>query len=57
MSLLGKKRDVGEIVTDTLTQPELTFVLKVLHDCKFDGKDVLLLADVVKKLQNKLKAK
>lgn len=57
MPILGKGRDVGGITTDTLTQQELTFILKVLHDCKFDGKDVLLLADVVQKLQNQLKSK
>lgn len=57
MPLLGKSRDVGGITTDTLTQQELSFVLKTLHDCKFEGKDVLLLADVVNKLQNQLKAK
>lgn len=57
MGLLNKGRDVGGITTDTLTQQELTFILKTLHDCKFEGKDVLLLADVVNKLQNQLKAK
>jgi hypothetical protein len=57
MSLLGKSKAVGGITTDTLTQQELTFILKMLHDCSFDGKDVLLLADVVIKLQNQLKAK
>jgi hypothetical protein len=57
MSLLGKSKAVGGITTDTLTQQELTFILKMLHDCSFEGKDVLLLADVVIKLQNQLKAK
>jgi hypothetical protein len=57
MPILGKGRDVGGVTTDTLTQQELTFILKVLHDCKFDGKDVLLLADIVQKLQNQLKSK
>lgn len=57
MGLLNKGRDVGGITTDTLTQQELTFILKTLHEAKFDGKDVLLLADVVNKLQNQLKAK
>ena len=57
MGLLNKGRDVGGVTTDTLTQQELTFILKTLHDCKFEGKDVLLLADVVNKLQNQLKAK
>lgn len=57
MGLLNKGGDVGVVSTDTLTQQELTFILKTLHDCTFDGKDVLLLADVVNKLQNQLKAK
>ena len=57
MPLMSKGRDVGAVSTDTLTQQELTFILKTLHDCKFEGKDVLLLADVVNKLQNQLKAK
>lgn len=58
MSLLNKKRDKGVgVSTDTLSHPELTFLLKVLHDCNFEGKDVFLLADVVSKLQNQLKSK
>jgi len=57
MGMLSKSRDAGAISTDTLTQQELTFLLKMLHDCSFEGKDVLLLADVVNKLQNQLKAK
>jgi|MGYP003626484610 hypothetical protein len=57
MSILSRGKDVGGVTTDTLTQQELTFILKMLHDCSFDGKDVLLLADVVIKLQNQLKAK
>ena len=57
MGLLNKGRDAGAVSTDTLTQQELTFILKTLHESKFDGKDVLLLAEVVNKLQNQLKAK
>lgn len=57
MGLIDKVRGVGAVSTDTLTQQELSFVLKLLHDCTFEGKDVLLLADVVNKLQNQLKAK
>lgn len=57
MGILNKGRDVGGVSTDTLTQQELTFILKCLHDSTFEGKDVLLLADVVTKLQNQLKAK
>lgn len=57
MGILGGNKSVEKVSTDTLNQQELTFILKTLHDCKFDGKDVLLLADVVSKLQNQLKAK
>tara|TARA_R100001460_G_scaffold44223_2_gene80944 strand:- start:2268 stop:2441 length:174 start_codon:yes stop_codon:yes gene_type:complete len=57
LGLLNKGREVGGISTDTLTQQELTFILKCLHEGTFEGKDVLLLADIVKKLQNQLKAK
>lgn len=57
MGMLSKSRNASAISTDTLTQQELTFLLKLLHDCSFEGKDVLLLADVVNKLQNQLKAK
>lgn len=57
MGVLSKDKAVGGVTTDTLTQQELTYILKTLHDCSFDGKDVLLLADVVNKLQNQLKAK
>ena len=56
MGLLDKARGKS-VTTDTLGQQELTFLLKVLHDCKFEGKDVLLLAEIVEKLQNQLKAK
>ena len=57
MGILNKGRDASKVSTDTLTQQELTFILKCLHDGTFEGKDVLLLADVVNKLQNQLKAK
>lgn len=57
MPILNKGRDVGAVSTDTLTQQELSFLLKTLHNCSFEGKDVLLLADIVAKLQNQLKAK
>lgn len=57
MGLIDKVKGVSAVSTDTLSQQELTFLLKLLHDCSFEGKDVLLLADVVNKLQNQLKAK
>ena len=53
MSLLDRKQPQ----TDTLTQQELTFLLKTVHGCSFEGKDVLLVADIVGKLQNQLKSK
>lgn len=57
MGLLNRSKGDSSVTTDTLTQQELTFILKCLHDGTFEGKDVLLLADVVHKLQNQLKAK
>lgn len=57
MGILDRAKGVGAVSTDTLSQQELTFLLKLIHDCKFEGKDVLLLGDVVNKLQNQLKAK
>jgi hypothetical protein len=57
MALLDKVRGDREVVTDTLTQQELSLLLRVIHENTFEGKDVLLLADVVVKLQNQLKAK
>jgi hypothetical protein len=57
MGLINKAKGVGAVSTDTLTQSELTLILKVIHENNFEGKDVLLLADVVVKLQNQLKAK
>ena len=57
MGLVDKVKGVGAVSTDTLTQQELTLLLKVIHENNFEGKDVLLLADVVVKLQNQLKAK
>ena len=57
MGLLNRGKVDSSVTTDTLTQQELTFILKFLHEGKFEGKDVLLLADIVTKLQNQLKAK
>ena len=37
------------------TNQELNYLLKVLAESRFDGKDVLLLAEIVKKLSDKLK--
>ena len=57
MGILSRAGGADAVSTDTLNQHELTLLIKILHDCKFDGKDVLLLADIVVKLQNQLKAK
>ena len=58
MGLLNKQQGVGgRVATDTLAQQELNFLLKVLSETKFDGKDVLLLSSIVKKLTNHLEAK
>ena len=58
MGLLNKQQGVGgRVATDTLAQQELNFLLKVLSEAKFDGKDVLLLSSIVKKLTNQLEAK
>lgn len=58
MGLLNKKQGVGSrVATDTLAQQELNFLLKVLSEAKFDGKDVLLLSSIVTKLTNQLEAK
>jgi|TARA_R110002126_G_scaffold63468_2_gene162599 hypothetical protein len=57
MGLLQRGVDERKVSTDTLTAPEITYLLKTIHNCEFEGKDVLLLADVVNKLQNQLKAK
>ena len=57
MGILNKGGAVGAVSTDNLTQQELSLLLKVIHENNCEGKDVLLLADVVVKLQNQLKAK
>ena len=56
MGLLGRKKEVtGFNPNEPLSQQEVTFILKTLHTCTFEGKDVLLLADVVNKLHSFLK--
>lgn len=42
-------------VKSDLNNQELNYLLKVLAEAKFDGKDVLILADIVNKLTTKLK--
>ena len=46
----------GNKVVDPLTHQEVKFLLKTVHDCQFDGKDVFLLADVVSKLQKMIES-
>lgn len=53
MALLSK---LG-VSTDTLTQQELNYLLNVLAESRFDGRDVLLLSAIVEKLTNQLNAK
>jgi len=57
MGLLGRKKEVtGSNPNDPLSRQEVTFILKTMHGCTFEGKDVLLLADVVNKLHSFLKS-
>lgn len=53
MGLLSKKG----VSTDTLTQQELNYLLGILAEVKFDGRDVFLVGDIVQKLQNQLESK
>lgn len=53
MGLLSKQG----VNTDTLTQQELNYLLNVLAETRFDGRDVLLLSTIVQKLTNQLEAK
>ena len=43
--------------TDTLSQQELNYLLIMLSEAKFEGKDVLLLSGIVQKLNNQLESK
>jgi hypothetical protein len=55
MSLLGKNQSPPQKKTEeALSQQEISFLLKTLSQCKFDGKDVLLLSNIVEKLSNSL---
>ena len=42
-------------VKSDLNHQEINYLLKVLSESKFDGKDVLVLADIINKLTTKLK--
>jgi hypothetical protein len=55
MGLLGKNQSPPQKKTEeALSQQEISFLLKTLSQCKFDGKDVLLLSNIVEKLSNSL---
>lgn len=53
MGLLSRKG----VNTGTLTQQELNYLLNVLAESRFEGRDVLLLSAIVEKLTNQLEAK
>jgi len=55
MGLMGGKKE--GVTTDTLSQQELNFLLVLLSESRFEGKDVLLLGSIVTKLNNQLEAK
>lgn len=57
MGLIGKSKSVQANEPDALTQHEIAFILKTLSQCKFDGKDVLLLSGIVEKLSASLDEK
>jgi hypothetical protein len=57
MPLLGNKKSEAQVSTDTLGQQELNYLLLLLSESKFEGKDVLLLSSIVQKLNNQLEAK
>ena len=57
MPLLGKNNTNQAVSTDTLGQQELNYLLLLLSESRFEGKDVLLLSSIVQKLNNQLEAK
>jgi|TARA_R100000654_G_scaffold14811_3_gene31854 hypothetical protein len=57
MGLLGKQSNEHSVSTDTLSKQELNYLLVLLSESTFEGKDVLLLSNVVNKLNNQLEAK
>jgi len=57
MGLLGKQSNEHSVSTDTLSKQELNYLLLLLSESTFEGKDVLLLSNVVNKLNNQLEAK
>jgi hypothetical protein len=57
MGILGGNQSSGKTSTDTLSQQELNYLLLLLSGATFEGKDVLLLSEIVHKLNNQLEAK
>jgi hypothetical protein len=57
MGIIGKSLGDKKPSTDTLSQQELNYLLLLLSESKFEGKDVLLLSSIVNKLNNQLEAK
>jgi len=51
---MSKLVDDGQLSKD-LNDQELNYLLRVLSEARFDGKDVLILAEIVNKLSNKIK--
>ena len=54
MSILKKAITKKAKSEDNLTTEETEFLLKMLAECKFSGKDVQLVYNVAVKLQNQL---
>lgn len=51
---MSKLVNNGQLSKD-LNDQELNYLLRVLSEARFDGKDVLILAEIVNKLSNKIK--
>ncbi len=51
---MSKLVNDGQLSKD-LNDQELNYLLRVLSEARFDGKDVLILAEIVNKLSNKIK--
>lgn len=54
MGLLDKIKSPQPKSAEALSQQEIAFLLKTLSQCKFDGKDVLLLSGIVEKLSSNI---
>jgi hypothetical protein len=54
MSILKKAISKKQKTEESFEQEELEFLLKMLSECKFAGKDVQLVYNVAIKIQNQL---